>query len=234
VETAQLICGTPLDVMAAHGHGRSYGMTSCVLGRSLPGIVECGLWQDLASRPPAPTVALVTDLGNDIAYGADVDQIVAWLEQCLERLAAHGQRIVVTELPLASLAALAPWQYRLVRALLFPRSRLDGEVALARARELNARVLELAARYAAHVCTPRRDWYGWDPIHIRARCWPAAWSQILAGWCEGRVPPPARGSLRRWWTLKRQRPLYRRLFGFEQRRVQPASTLRDGTAISLY
>jgi hypothetical protein len=234
VEAARLIYGTPLDVMAAYGHGRSYGMTSCVLGRSLPGIVDCGLWQDLAARPRVPTVGLVTDIGNDILYGARTEEIAHWLEQCLDRLAANSERIIVTELPLAGLASLAPWRYRLVRTLLFPRSRLSCADALTCAHELNARVLELAARYAAAVCTPSRDWYGWDLIHIKARCGPTAWGQILASWCADHAPQPARGSWRQWWMLARQRPLYRRMFGIEQRRTQPSCVLRAGVAISLY
>src|SRR5262245_61538357 len=62
VETAGTLLGRPLEVLAAFGHGRSYGMSNCVLGRSLPGIVECGLWRSLAALPPAPTSALVTDI----------------------------------------------------------------------------------------------------------------------------------------------------------------------------
>jgi hypothetical protein len=33
----------PLDILAAPGHGRSYGATSRVLCRELPGILQCGL-----------------------------------------------------------------------------------------------------------------------------------------------------------------------------------------------
>ena len=39
--------------------GRSYGRTTTVLGRTLPGIVPCQLWQDLAQMPAERTVALV-------------------------------------------------------------------------------------------------------------------------------------------------------------------------------
>jgi hypothetical protein len=57
VETAARLWGRPLDLLAAIGHGRSYGMTSRVMGRVLPGILQCGLWDDLARRPPAETAA---------------------------------------------------------------------------------------------------------------------------------------------------------------------------------
>ncbi|MEX0819484.1 MAG: hypothetical protein WD070_07815, partial [Pirellulaceae bacterium] len=69
-DSARSAWGSPLDIVAATGHGRSYGMTSCVLGRTLPGILQCGLWEALATRPLVPTAALLTDIGNDILYGA--------------------------------------------------------------------------------------------------------------------------------------------------------------------
>lgn len=234
IETAELIWGQPLDVLAACGHGRSYGRTSCVFGRSLPGILECGLWDELSRRPALPTAALVTDIGNDILYGADADRIAAWIEQCLTRLRAVCERIVITELPLARVASITPRQYNLIRALLFPRSRVAYADALRRVGELNARVAELARQQRATLCVPRLDWYGCDPIHVRRAVWPEAWCEILSGWSDQAVTQRARGSWRRWLQLRRQRPLVRRLFGVEQRRAQPTCTLRSGSAISLY
>ncbi len=234
VETAELMWEPPLDVLAACGHGRSYGRTSCVLGRSLPGILQCGLWDDQQRRPALPTAALVTDIGNDILYGASAGQIAEWVEQCLVRLRGVCDRIVVTELPLARLASFRSWQYRPFRALLFPGSRVTFADAMQRAREVNARVIELAAQYRAVLRTPRLDWYGLDPIHIRRAAWSAAWGEILSGAGERVAPHSARGSWRRWWQLRRQCPQARRLFGITQRREQRACILRSGSAISLY
>ena len=76
VETACRTWGQPLEVHAALGHGRSYGRTTSLLGRQLPGILECGLWPALERTPGVPTAALVTDIGNDLLYGEPVGQIV--------------------------------------------------------------------------------------------------------------------------------------------------------------
>src|SRR5439155_11570702 len=75
--------GSPVEILCAHGHGRSYGLASRVLFRELPGIVECGLWRALASAPARPTLALLTDVGNDIMYGRDVEEIAGWVETAL-------------------------------------------------------------------------------------------------------------------------------------------------------
>ncbi len=77
VETAQIVCQRPLEILAAAGLGRSYGIDSRVLGRTLPGIVHCGLWNTLSQKRPIPTYALITDIGNDILYSVEVSQIAA-------------------------------------------------------------------------------------------------------------------------------------------------------------
>src|SRR6185312_15364145 len=97
--------GGPVEVLAACGHGRSYIAWSRFLAiRHLPGIAGCGLWQALEDRPGLSTVALLTDAGNDLVYGAPVPAIVRGIEACLEKLAARRAQIVLTPLPLARLA----------------------------------------------------------------------------------------------------------------------------------
>lgn len=233
-ETAARIWGEPLDFLAAHGHGRSYGANSFFLGRVLPGIVPCGLWDALERRPPAPTAALLTDVGNDILYGADVDQIAEWVETCLSRLSRISDRIIVTELPVHHVEALSPGRYNLVRTLFFPQCRLPYADAVDRALRVNERLCELADRYGAVRIKPREEWFGLDPIHIRLRHLGPAWRDILAPWCEGEPPAPARPTLLRWYRLRFQRPLYRRVFGFEQRRDQPVAHLPDGSVVSYF
>jgi hypothetical protein len=220
--------------MIACGHGRSYGMTTCVLGRWLPGIAPCGLWDQLAGRPPVPTTALVTDIGNDLVYGAGVARTAQWVERCLRRLWIVCERIAVTELPVASLLRLGPRRFRVLRRLLFPGSLLTYGQAREQVVELNERVVQLAAAYGATRYRPRASWYGLDPIHLRRRCWAQAWPGMLSA-CSGRSDVVAgRGSWQRFLYLRRQRPLYRRWFGIDQHRAQPVCRWNDGSWLSLY
>ncbi|HEY2881946.1 MAG TPA: hypothetical protein VGJ15_05920, partial [Pirellulales bacterium] len=63
VETAHNLWGPRLEILVASGHGRSYGLKSVFLGRALPAIIHCGLWEALAERRNVPTVAMITDIG---------------------------------------------------------------------------------------------------------------------------------------------------------------------------
>jgi hypothetical protein len=189
----------------------------------------------LAARPPAETAALVTDIGNDLLYGASVPTILAWVAKSLDRLTALGARTVMTLLPLASVEELPEWRFKIARTCAFPKSRAQLDEVLHQARELNAGLTRLAAARRVRVVELRGAWYGFDAIHIRLRHWRAAWSEILAPWSDApTTAPSARGSLSRWLYLRSLPPLERRLFGRERRSAQPSGRLRDGTTIALY
>jgi hypothetical protein len=234
VETARLVCGGPVDAMIAAGHGRSYGVTTNVLGRVLPGILECGLWDDLQRRPPAAATALVTDIGNDLLYGSPVGMIVEWVDESLSRLARATTSLAVTELPLETTHALSERRFLLLRSILFPSCRLTRDEILQRSSELNDRVLALAAKHGAAVVKQSRAWYGFDPIHIRRTRSAQVWREILGRYSTESEAALARLSVARWVAVRRMRPLERRLWGRVQRQAQPAGCLPDGTTISLY
>ncbi len=137
LDRVRLRAGGPVEALTACGHGRSYGAWSRFLFvRHLPGIAGCGLWKEIRERPPLPTLALVTDAGNDLLYGARVEEVAGWVELCLDRLAAQEKtEIVITLLPLARLERLSGPQVRLAATLLFPGRPAPWPALLDRARE---------------------------------------------------------------------------------------------------
>ncbi|MHB1037955.1 MAG: hypothetical protein ACYC35_26275 [Pirellulales bacterium] len=235
VETARRVWGRPLEMLVAMGHGRSYGWGSWFLGRRLPGIVDCGLWRALADRPALPTAALVTDIGNDLIYEAPLEDVVAWVETCLDRLSRAEARVVMTLLPTCNLAKLSPWRFRLFRTLFFPKSRLPLETLVERASELNDRVRRLGESRQITLVQPQAEWYGLDPIHVRRGSWPAVWHEILSAWHDGAGRAEAySASLARCLYLRLLPPEERRFLGREQRRPQPAGRLPDGSTMAVY
>ncbi len=235
VETMRLTWNEPVEIMAAMGHGRSYGRDSAVLGRKIPGIFPCALWRDLQRRPPLPTAALMTDIGNDLLYGVPLDRLFDWVESCLDRLVAVDATIVVTQLPLGSLARLGETRFRLFRRLMFSRSSLSLSQAMHLANLTNERALALGDWKNTSVIPVSDAWYGFDPIHLKRRAERQAWPAFTSSWRHEEPLPtaPRPGFLNRAY-LSCLAPLEQSIWGVLRHRNQPCGYLNDGTTISLY
>jgi len=235
VNAARRVWGEPIDILAALGHGRSYGMRSHFLLRGLPGILDCGLWRELAARPRGHLQALITDIGNDILYGATPDAVLSWVSECVARLQALGADITITDLPLHSIRRLKSARYLLVRSILFPACRLDLTEALARCEALDAGVAQVARAANLKLVRLRPAWYGADPIHVRARFWSTAWQEILLGDSAAspapQAPAPQPISALRLYLAA---PQQRWLLGLERGCRQPAIETEAGTRVWLY
>jgi hypothetical protein len=225
----------PVEIMAAMGHGRSYGQDSRVLGRKISGIFPCALWQDLQNRPRLPTAALITDIGNDLLYGATSKQLVEWVDGCLDRLDASGAWTIVTQLPADSIAALGERRFQFFRRLLFRRSKLTLAEAREKVLEINERLSEIGRLRKISVIPVSGAWYGFDPIHIRRRDARRAWAELLAAWQSPSEPlSVSRPSWRTIAYLASRAPHERSIWGVRRRAKQPSGRFADGTTISLY
>ena len=212
VTVARNAWGPEVQVLAAAGHGRSYGSPSRVGFRTLPGILESGLWRELESHSPVPTRALVSDVGNDILYGSPAGQILAWVEDALNRLQRITRDIILTNLPLTTIGRLSPAKFLVFRSILFPSSRLSLSRVLETARQVDAGIAELASAHNTRLARLNPAWYGIDPIHFRRSRWRPAWEEIL----DVRCPIGAPGSLMEGLKLHWMPPERRWLFGVEQ------------------
>jgi hypothetical protein len=234
IATASAYWGQPLDILTALGHGRSYGGLSSMLGRALPGILDCGLWAAMDQHPQAPTAALVTDVGNDLFYEASEEQIAQWVEECLDRLQAAGARVAMTMLPLANSQGISEWRYHYLRSCFFANCHLSLGELLRRGAALDARLRTMCAARGVATVEQRPEWYGFDPIHIRWRHQPTAWGEIMASWCDGPPPQVPRPAKRRMLYLRLLAPERRWFFGIERRCPQPAGRLPDGSTVAIY
>jgi hypothetical protein len=129
IASARAALGAPLEFFVAAGCGRSYGQNSKFFWKNFSGILQSEIWSALDRAAPAPTVAIVADVGNDLAYERRVEQVVEWVTAALDRLARHGARIALNNVPLGSLARVGAVRYALLRAALFPSCRVPrGEL----------------------------------------------------------------------------------------------------------
>lgn len=221
--------GAPFDVVSAFGPGRSYGLPSSLLGRRLPAILECGIWPALDALPPVRTLALVTDVGNDILYEAEPAQILDWVEEAVLRVRRHADDVAVAGLPLARIRLLSNAGFLFFRSVLVPQCRLSHAVTLDRAERIDAALRGIAGRHGARFVELPLEWYGADPVHVRRAAWTTAWSAI-AGF-DGRAAHP-----RAWESLRlfMMKPETRSWLGVPQRGRQPGLALPGGVSVAAY
>jgi hypothetical protein len=222
----------PLEILAALGYGRSYGLDSSIAWRRLPGILHSGLWRSLDAEARVPTRGLITDVGNDILYGASSDQILEWVAEAAVRLALHADEITVTGLPVPSIANLSDPAFVFFRSVFYPHSKVARSQVVESAIRLEAGLAKLGVERGLRFVPCRPAWYSVDPIHIRPSRWTAAWSEILLGDIAPPGAPPF--SPMQWARLHTLAPERRWLFGIERHAAQHGLRLRGGVRLKLY
>jgi hypothetical protein len=235
VETARAMYAQPLEMFVAKGFGRSYGQQSKFFGKKFPGILQSGLWDAMSRAQPLPTVAIIADIGNDLAYGAPVDTIVEWIEAVLDRLAKYDATIVLNDLPLESIKRVGTVRYRVLRELLFPSCRLSHGEMLSRAEQLSERLQELSKDRKMPIFAGRGGSYGFDPIHPRRAAAGEIWSQMFGALSAPAAPSPlVRARASEALRMYGLRPQTYSIYGWSRRAEQPCVRLTDGTTIAIY
>jgi hypothetical protein len=227
--------GAPVELIGAWGHGRSYGVPSSLLYRTLRGIVHSKVWQVLEELPPRPSYAMLTDLGNDLAFGHTPDEIMGWLTTVFERLAKLEVRTIVTGMPIDRLRDQSKFNFFFFRVLYFPQYALRQADILAKVEEITARLQVLVKQFGFTYTPVERHWYGYDPIHIQFSHMKEAWEKILRGWDdEGREAHKRMTNPRRAVELYSLRPERYDIFAEKFLTVQPCYHTRRGSSIAMY
>ena len=225
----------PIEVYLACGFGRSYGHRSSIPFRSVPGILECGLWSAIESEPKLPTFALVTDVGNDLIYGRTPERTIDWVKSCVEKLERHHAQLVVSQLPIHSIRALSVPRYKIFRKFFFPQCNLTLAKLRTFADDTNERLIALANNHDCEVVEVPCEWYGIDPIHYRRRYYATLAHRITSAWSlsndiQKSLCLPWKKRIQFEWSAPE---LWWR-FGFEQRTKQPAVVLEEGSRVHVY
>lgn len=235
VTTARALFAEPIDFRVAMGFGRSYGQESKFFGKKFPGILQCDLWRALQCAPRVQTVAIVADVGNDLAYEAPVETVVGWVRETLDRLDAHDAKVALNNVPLESIQSVGAIRFRIMKSLLFPRLSLTRAVMRERTAELSANLDELAREREIPVFSGDLSWYGIDPIHPRRRLRGAIWQRLLGALGEQGAPPTWAQARRD--DASRLRKLNAQFWSRESvgnDTSAPCVRLADGSTVTLY
>lgn len=236
IQHIQKNIGSPSEILVAAGHGRSYGLSSQVVIRELPGIVQCGLWNQLSARAIVPSYALLTDIGNDIPYGVCPEQILQWVSWCIDELAKASAQIVIVNLPIQSIEALSNKRFQFFRRLFFPSCTLSKIEVVSRARVVHQGITALAQQKQLVVCEQANQWMGADGFHVAFMRREQVFEQLCSHFvvaAENLLSATYHPEPRLSW---RQRPCFafQRVWGKEKCCQQPSGLLSNQTAVSLY
>jgi len=246
LQTTQKTLGPRWDLVITAGHGRSYGASSTVLGRGLPGIISAD-WQRHLQQDTTRKWALFTDVGNDLFYGREPIEICDWLEQCVAILSRDGATITIVGIPFEVLKRVGKKKFLLLRTFFFPKSGLDFFAASERIDRLEEALCAVAQRYQTNYVEPSSTWYGIDPIHVMYRCYDELWKKVLP-WLNDEKSPffigkneisssSARDSLARWrWMIMLffVRAHQQTLFSFQRAMKQPALRIDAQQSVWFY
>ena len=152
VSAARTTWGHDVELLGALGHGRSYGIPSRFAARTLPGILQSGLWRTLDSLSPATSRGLVTDVGNDVIYEVPASLILEWVEDAVDRLQTYTADVVLTDLPVDAIKRLRVPAFIAVRTLVAPRCRLTLSAAVETVERVNYGLAQMADRVACASC----------------------------------------------------------------------------------
>ena len=191
----------PGELFVAAGHGRAYGVSSRVGPRRLPSILASGLWRALDREQVAQPLAILTDVGNELLYGLGVAAVAGGVREAALRLADRGATLVITGLPLASIAGVGHVRYRLLRTLYVPGCLLSLTEIHDASRWLDDEIRAIATDTGATFLEQPGAWYGLDALHVKRSRLDDLWANVGDAWgLPGAMVRP-RASLREWAAL---------------------------------
>jgi hypothetical protein len=199
--TARARSDAPIDLFVAAGHGRAYGVSSRVWTRRLPSILASGLWRALDRTQVEKPLSLLTDVGNELLYGLGVAAVAGAVGEAARRLADRGARLAITGLPLESIAGVGALRYGLLRTLYVPGCLLALEELKEATHWLDDELRAIAAELGATYIEQRRDWYGFDAIHLKRRWLDELWDRAGDAWGLAAATGRPRATLAEWAAL---------------------------------
>jgi hypothetical protein len=214
----------PLRINIATGMGRSYIETSAFWFRKLPSILDCQLWSHLPQESGQPPVVLITDVGNDIVYLFEPDQIAKSVRECIRKVRnwRPDAKFVITGLPLASLMRVGKPRFLIARTILFPGCTLSRDIIIERSMELDQLVRQIADDPEFRFIEPAPQWYGMDPIHVLPRYRAEAFRTYFDAF--GLPSSPESRGIRQNLQIRLPTAAERTVFGRKRTVVQPAAS----------
>lgn len=166
-----------VNILAALGPGRGYAAAGGLWPLEYPPIRSSPVFS--AARAAAGrgdrVMAFITDIGNDLLYNVNGEELTQALACVIERLHEARADILVTPIHPVLTEILTPEWYSFLRTWLYPKSRVPYEQVIAGIESIN-RFLETRER-AGHLSrvAGMEAFLGWDHVHY-------GWFRATGAW----------------------------------------------------
>jgi hypothetical protein len=177
----KIFASDSVSTLIASGPGRAYCVTGGIFLvnyhplKNSPAI-NLGRYKSLEFYQ---TVALISDIGNDIMYGVPVQKIIRDLDKLIHELSHFCSHVFVIPIPCKKIEQLSNWKINLLKKLLFPKSQLSPENIISSVHAINHFLSQLQNPRVT-VLETMDDSIGWDHVHYGIFKMHTAWAQIIA------------------------------------------------------
>jgi len=169
----------PVEILHALGPGRGYSAEGGIFNITYPPIGSSGILESAKRRKEKArkVIALITDIGNDIMYGVPAPEITACLGTLLQKLNALEAEVFIHPIPLDFSKDVSERQFRILRSIFYPHSRIDYLKAKEAVALVNGFLRDRAGG-RIHLLPSAKDFCGVDKIHYSIFRSHKAWSRV--------------------------------------------------------
>jgi len=169
------------EFLNALGPGRGFCARGGIFNITYPPIQDCRIIEsaEKKSKEALHTVALLTDIGNDLMYGVSADTLIASLDIMIKEILKLDADIFLTSIHVNLQKDISSTIFLVLKFLLYPSSKVNYE-------EMNLSILQIndyledkvSENERVHLITGLEAFAGLDKIHYSLLKMHTAWSAV--------------------------------------------------------
>lgn len=163
-----------IDIGLACGPGRSYGLRAGNPLARYRALREV----DFPIQPAAPTLVLLTDAGNDIAYKLPATTTLDWITELAQYWESRGAQVALGGVPIQSLRQLPPLAFRTLSRLYYNEKQLTFQKVITELDSLEDGLRSLCLKRGYRYLESDPTWYGLDHVHLKPQAHFTCWENL--------------------------------------------------------
>ena len=170
------------EFLNALGPGRGFCARGGIFNITYSPIKDCRIIEsaEKKSKEALHTVALITDIGNDLMYGVSADTLIESLDLMIDEILKWDAEIFLTPIHINPKKDISPTIFFVLRLLLYPSSKVNYEELDLFVLKINDYLEEKVRRNEKmHLITGLEAFTGLDRIHYSLFKTHTAWSTIV-------------------------------------------------------